>query len=50
MRPYPTGTQVNSTEHVLIIGFIIGGLIAVAGVIFLWRRASAAFFKGIRSS
>jgi hypothetical protein len=101
-----SASQVNSTEHVLIIGFVISGLVAVAAwiiiaracqngngwaritgtvlfgvatldtiigavaplagpvrawwpvlwlcglvaVIFLWQRASTAFFKGIRPS
>ena len=101
-----TASQVNATQHVLIIGFVIGGLIAVGAwilharacqrghawarttgtvlfgvctlealasavspvavavkawwpviwlaglvaVIFLWQRASTAFFKGIRPS
>lgn len=104
--PHLSASQVNSTEHVLIVGFIITGLVAVAAwiviaracqrgsngaritgtalfalatvdtivsalapqavavkawwpviwlaglvaVIFLWQRASSAFFKGIRPS
>jgi hypothetical protein len=104
--PHLTASQVNSTQHVLIIGFVVSGLIAVAAwifiaracrnghawarttgtvlfglatvdtvlsatapvagpvkawwpviwlaglvaVIFLWQRASTAFFKGISSS
>lgn len=104
--PHLTASQVSSTQHVLIIGFVISGLIAVAAwifiaracqngnnwaritgtvlfavatvdtivsatapvaspvkawwpviwlaglaaVIFLWQRASTAFFKGNRSS
>jgi len=104
--PHLSASQVNSSEHVLIIAFIAGGLIAVAAwvfiaracqnghdwaritgtvlfglatldtigsavapvaapikawwpviwlsglvaVIFLWQRASTAFFKGIRPS
>jgi hypothetical protein len=103
--PHLSASQVNSTQHVLIIGFVVSGLIAVAAwifiaracrngnawaritgtvlfglatvdtilsaaapvagpvkawwpviwlagliaVIFLWQRASTAFFKGIRS-
>ena len=102
--PHLTASQVSSTQHVLIIGFVVSGLVAVAAwifiaracrnghawaritgtvlfglctvdaigsavspvavavrvwwpviwlagltaVIFLWQRASTAFFKGIR--
>ena len=103
--PHLTASQVSSTQHVLIIGFVVSGLVAVAAwifiaracrnghawarttgtvlfglatvdtilsatapvagpvkawwpviwlaglvaVIFLWQRASTAFFKGIRT-
>lgn len=102
--PHLTASQVNASQHVLIIGFVIGGLIALAAwiilaracrdgkpwaritgtvlfglatvdmigsavapvavavkawwpvvwlaglvaVIFLWQRASTAFFRGVR--
>jgi hypothetical protein len=35
--PHLTGSQVNATQHVLIIGFIVSGLIAVAAWIFIAR-------------
>jgi hypothetical protein len=57
--PDLTASQVTSTQHVLIAGFIAGGVIAavvrvwtvvvwlagLAAVVFLWRRESSAYFR-----
>jgi hypothetical protein len=57
--PDLTPGQLTSTQHVLIAGFIAGGVIAavvrvwavvvwlagLAAVVFLWRRESSAYFR-----
>ena len=51
-----TASQVNSTQHVLVIGFIVGGVIAAAIWIFLaracqrghsWARTTATVLFGL---
>ncbi len=38
-------SQINSSQHVLVAGFIAGGVIAAVVWIVLWQRSSTAFFK-----
>jgi hypothetical protein len=54
--PHLTASQVNATQHVLIIGFVIGGLIAVAAWIFharacqrghAWARTTGTVLFGV---
>jgi hypothetical protein len=50
--PAMSAAQVSSTEHALVAGSVAGGLIAagLAAVVFLWQRASSAFFKAATPS